>query len=254
MEKEEKVAFTLSMVGYAEEAAQRSAGNRVLRVKSRDLILAHLVGLMRFLYGPQQQDRSIVHMSDCNESAMSLDKPTLTLSGVRAFLFQVSFIGAAVALPSLAHLTGAPVRYLLPMHWPVILAGLAYGWRGGALTGLLAPVTSYLLSGLPSPVILPSMTLELLIYGLVTGFLREQTRLSSFLSVTVALVAGRIVFVASLLLGNVVTADHSAYFRAALLPGLVAALCQIAFLPLLGKWWVRQERGSRKAGRREDQE
>jgi hypothetical protein len=85
------------------------------------------------------------------DSAIALSRPTLVLSGSQAIVFQTSLFGAAVILPVLAHWFNAPVRYLLPMHWPVILAGLVYGWRGGALTGLLAPSVSYLVSGFPLP-------------------------------------------------------------------------------------------------------
>lgn len=184
-------------------------------------------------------------MSNYNQSAISLSRPTLPLSGLRAYAFQVSLIGAAVILPLIAHLSGAPVRYLLPMHWPVVLAGLVYGWRSGALTGFLAPIVSYFISGFPLPSILPSMTLELLTYGLIAGFLRERTALNPWLSVAIALVAGRTVFIASVLLGNVVTTNHLEYFQAALLSGLIAGLGQIALLPILANWWVRQEQRDR---------
>ena len=181
-------------------------------------------------------------MSIYNESVIALNKPTLTLSGVRAYVFQLLLIAAAVILPVVSHLSGAPVRFLLPMHWPVILAGLVYGWRAGVLTGALAPIVSYVLSGFPLPVILPSMTVELLTYGLVTGLLRELVRLNPFLSVAFALVLGRIVFVLSVLLGNSVTTNQLAYFQAALTPGMIAGVFQIALLPFLAKWWIGQER------------
>jgi niacin transporter len=190
-------------------------------------------------------------MSNNTESRISLGKPTLPLSGLRAYGFQASLIGAAVILPVVAHLSGAPVRYILPMHWPVIIAGLVYGWRGGAMTGFLAPIVSYSLSGFPSPSILPSMTLELLTYGFLTGFLRERTDLSPFLSVAIALLAGRVIFVAAVFFGNVVTTNHLEYFQVALLPGLIAAACQIALLPLLSKWWIRQDRDTGESMRRE---
>lgn len=183
-------------------------------------------------------------MNNYNESAISVRRPTLQLSGLRAYSFQVALIFAAIALPAIAHLTGAPVRFLLPMHWCVILAGLVYGWRSGALIGLMAPFVSYLLSGLPLPINLPSMTLELFTYGLVAGFLRERTGLNAWLSVAIALVAGRLVFIGFVLLGNPIT-NHLAHLQAALLPGLVAGLGQIALLPILANWWVRQEKSGR---------
>lgn len=180
-------------------------------------------------------------------SAIILSKPTLPLSGFRAYIFQISLIGAAVILPLIAHLSGAPVRFLLPMHWPVILAGLAYGWRAGLLTGILAPIVSYFLSGLPMPAILPSMTLELLTYGLVTGFLRESIRLNPFSSIAIALVLGRLVFVLSMLPVNSEMTNYFEYIQIALLPGFVAAFCQIALLPLLAKWWIRKEQQNAKS-------
>lgn len=183
-------------------------------------------------------------MSQHHESVISFEKPTLVLSGARAYFFQLLLIGSAVGLPVAAHLAGAPVRYLLPMHWPVILAGLVYGWRGGALTGFLAPVVSYFFSGYPLPNILPSMTVELLVYGLIAGALRERFSLNAFLSVTIALILGRIVFVLSVLMGFSGAINYAAYFQSALLPGIVAALCQILLLPFLSTWWIKQEKQS----------
>lgn len=180
-------------------------------------------------------------MSNYNESVIPLNKSTLTPSGVRAFIFQVLLIAAAVILPALAHLSGAPIRFLLPMHWPIILAGLVYGWRAGVLTGLLAPIVSYFLSGFPLPIILPFITFELLTYGLVTGLLRELLHLNPFISVAIALLLGRIVFVVSVLFGNTLTINYLGYFKVALLPGIIAALFQIALLPFLAKWWIRHE-------------
>ena len=186
-------------------------------------------------------------MSTYDESAITVRNATLPFSGMRAVLLEVLLIAAAVVLPVLAHLAHLPVRFLLPMHWPVIVAGLVYGWRGGALTGLFAPVVSYLFSGFPVPNILPSMMAELLTYGLVIGVLREKVGLNSFLSVAIALVLGRIVFVGFVLLTNGITANLTEYLQAALPPGLVAAVCQVILLPLFASWWIGQERGKNKS-------
>lgn len=177
-----------------------------------------------------------------NQSTLVLNKPTLNFLSIRALIFQLLLISAAVVLPVVVHLTGALVRYLLPMHWVVILAGLLYGWRGGLLVGVLSPVASFLISGMPYPGILPSMTIELVTYGIITGFLRENIKLNPFLSVTIALVFGRITFVASVLLLNVVTTNQLDYIKIALLPGIVATLLQILLLPFLANWWINKER------------
>jgi uncharacterized membrane protein len=176
-------------------------------------------------------------------SSITLNRPTLAYSGSRAFIFQIILIASTVILPVAAHLTGAPVRILLPMHWPVILAGLIYGWRAGLLTGLLAPIVSYLISGFPLPNILPSMILELAVYGMVTGFLREVLRFNPFASIAIALFLGRAVFVLSVLFGsNIINTTYLEYFQVALFPGAAAAIFQIILLPLIAKWWIDKER------------
>jgi uncharacterized membrane protein len=156
---------------------------------------------------------------------------------VQAFLL----VAAAWLLPALAHAAGLPARTLLPMHWPVILVGLCYGWRSGALVGLGAPALSFLLSGMPPPIVLPAMTLELGAYGFLAGFARETLRQGWFVAALASLLGGRLVFLAAVLLTGALTTSWSAYLAAAMLPGLPAALAQAALLPLLARWWVRRE-------------
>jgi hypothetical protein len=175
-----------------------------------------------------------------NEAVMTA--PTLPFSGVKAFIFEGALVATAIALPVAAHLFNAPVRYLLPMHWAIILAGLIYGWRAGALAGLVVPAISYLLSGMPFPNVLPSMTAELLTYGFVAGVLRERIGLNAFASVAIALVVGRIGFVIFALFTNSEVRNLASYFQAALVPGLGAAVCQVILLPFVARWWVNSER------------
>jgi uncharacterized membrane protein len=175
----------------------------------------------------------------------TLHRPALVLplTGFKAYLFQILLMAATIVLPVASHLMGAPVRYFLPMHWPVILAALVFGWRGGALTGVMAPLVSFILSGLPLPMILPAMTLELLAYGLITGFLKEKLRLNGWLSAGIALVSGRIVFLVTAVIIKVPpAADVALFARNSLLPGIIAAVAQLVLLPLLAWLWVKNEK------------
>ena len=181
-------------------------------------------------------------MNTTKTKTLNIHPVTIELKGVKSYTFQILLVGMAVALPYIAHTAGAPVRYLLPMHWAVILAGLVYGWRSGAITGLLAPVVSFLISGMPLPHILGPMTIELFTYGIIAGLLRESFKLNAFASVAVALIAGRILFVISILLFGSVSGSIPAYIQAAMLPGLAAGLAQIIILPFIAKWWVEKER------------
>lgn len=170
--------------------------------------------------------------------------PTLPFTGVRAHLLHAGLIAAAVILPAVAHLTGAPVRVLLPMHWPVILAGIVFGWRAGMLAGLASPAVSYLCSGMPFPDMIPGMTIELACYGFIAGFLRERTHLSAFVSVLIALVVGRLALLGASFLAAPASLSSVRHLGAALLPGLPVAVAQVLTLPLLAGWWIRQARRS----------
>jgi hypothetical protein len=177
-------------------------------------------------------------MKDQGIGTIAVRPTTLIAWNLQGIAFQTLLVTLAVALPAVAHLTGLPVRYLLPMHAPVILAGLVYGWRGGLAVGLLSPVTSFLISGMPFPPMILPMTMELATYGLMTGLLRENGRLSSFLAVTIAAVIGRIVFLLTVLIAGSVSTPFMAYLQVAMLPGLIAMIGQIALLPFVAKWWV----------------
>lgn len=160
---------------------------------------------------------------------------TLPLSGVRPYLIQALLVSSAVVLPAIAHISGLPVRWLLPMHWPVLLAGLIYGWRSGLAVGLLAPAVNWMFTGFPLPAVIPAMTVELAVYGVVTGYLVEKSGWNRFSAVAAALITGRILFLVTILATGGYSGIFSEYFIAAILPGLVAGSLQIGTLPLLAE-------------------
>ena len=176
-----------------------------------------------------------------------MDGLTLPALRMRAVSTQAALLlAAAWVLPAAAHWAGMPGRVWLPMHWPVIFAGLCYGWRSGALIGLAAPGISFLLSGMPPPVALPAMTAELAAYGFLAGLVRGKFHRNVWLSVAVALLGGRLVFLGIRLATGGLVGPFADYLRAAMLPGLPSALAQFVLLPLAAGGWVRRER--RRAG------
>jgi hypothetical protein len=167
-------------------------------------------------------------------------RTTLPDLGLRAIAGELVLIAAAaVLLPSLSHTMGWPVRSFLPMHWPVILAGLVFGWRGGIVVGLLAPVASYFVSGMPLPAILPAMTVELAAYGALAGVGRQALKWNAFASAALALVGGRIVFFLTALATGAAGPAPLDYASAAMAPGVWAALAQLVVLPLIAMLWVQ---------------
>ena len=178
----------------------------------------------------------------------ALTLPVLDARGGRAILFQSMLLGAALALPVMAHVAGLPVRWLLPMHWPVIFVGLAYGWRSGGAVGALVPVLSHALTGFPVVPMLPALTVELCAYGAIAGLAREVLRMSPLLAVLAAVVLGRVLFAGMVVLTGGTDGATVAYFTVAMAPGIPAAAAQVIALPILAKWWVRREGGGGDAG------
>ena len=165
----------------------------------------------------------------------------LPWSGTKSWLFQIGLIVLAVVLPAVAHMTGGPVRWMLPMHWPILLAGLLYGWRGGLTVGLLAPITNWALTGYPAPLVLPAMIVELATYGFVSGWLREQAGWKGIYSVVTAVICGRIVFITAILAGGSFTGQFGTYLFAAMLPGLPAGVLQVVTVPIVARWWLGKD-------------
>lgn len=154
-------------------------------------------------------------------------------------------VAAAWVLPALIHLLGVPVRQLLPMHWPAILAGLVYGWRSGAVIGAASPIASSLISGMPRSAVLPSMTFELAAYGAIAGFMVQVLRRGRFEAALASVIGGRLVFLAVMVATGAITTAFPLYLQAAMLPGVPAALAQVVLLPLVANAWVRWERRAR---------
>jgi uncharacterized membrane protein len=167
---------------------------------------------------------------------------TLPARQPRALTIQFGLVlCAAWLLPAAVHMLGLPVRQLLPMHWPAILAGLVYGWRSGAVIGAASPIVSYLIAGMPRPEVLPSMTFELAAYGFIAGFMIEVLGRGRLEAALAAVIGGRLVFLAVMVSTGAITTSLPVYLQAAMVPGLAAGLAQVVSLPLLANYWVKKE-------------
>ena len=170
----------------------------------------------------------------------TLSKPRLSVK-VQT-LATLSAIVGAVAVPQIFHLLGAASglgtalgEAFLPMHLPILLVGLLAGPYAGAISGLLGPLCSFALSGMPGAAMLPFMMIELCVYGLTAGLLRNA-KLPTIGKVVVAQVAGRAVRAVAILLavyafGNSQIAVSTIWMSIA--SGLFGLALQWALLPLI---------------------
>ncbi|MGV8145897.1 MAG: ECF transporter S component [Alkaliphilus sp.] len=150
------------------------------------------------------------------------------------------FIALGVLFPQLFHLVGFGGPVFLPMHIPVLLAGLLVCPIAGLYVGLITPILSYFLTGMPplSPPILPIMFLELATYGLVAGILYRKLKLNIFISLIGAMVSGRIMygFVLIVMLNIFsIQLPPALTVKAAIITGMPGMLIQLIFIPILVK-------------------
>ena len=95
---------------------------------------------------------------------------------VRNLVMAALCVALGVALPQAFHAIPNAGSVLLPMHIPVLLCGLTCGWPYGLACGILAPLTSSLITGMPGPAYLPAMVCELAAYGLISGLTARFVR------------------------------------------------------------------------------
>lgn len=130
-------------------------------------------------------------------SSIAISRPQpfpiiLKYTDVRSYIFTGVFVLLSVAVPLVFHQFHLAGPTYLPMHIFVLVAGLLFGWRAGLIVGFFTPLASYAVSGMPMLPVLPQIIIELSIYGLTAGILREKFNLRLIWSLLGAMVAGRL--------------------------------------------------------------
>ena len=108
------------------------------------------------------------------------------MSSVKKLCLSALCIALCCVLPTAFHGFGLGAA-LSPMHLPVLLCGLICGWWPGAVCGLIGPILSSVLTGMPASAQLLHMVPELVTYGLFAGLLILQVRYSFLLAVLIAI-------------------------------------------------------------------
>ncbi len=107
-------------------------------------------------------------------------------------------VAAAVVLPQIAHLLGAALgagsgvgEMFLPMHLPVLFIGALLGPWAGMAAGVLSPIASHLITGMPVSAMLPFLVIELGVYGLTAGWMKNKL-CKPIMRILTAQIAGRV--------------------------------------------------------------
>lgn len=159
---------------------------------------------------------------------------------LKKLTYSAMFLAIALLLPQIFHQFGDLGRVLLPMHLPVLLCGFACGWPWGLAVGLVSPIISSTMFGMPPlfPVGV-AMTFELAAYGALTGLLLKFLPKKIpyiYVNLILSMIAGRLVSCAvQFLIAGLRNTEFSfsAFWNSTIAVALPGIVIQILLIPPL---------------------
>lgn len=161
-----------------------------------------------------------------------------TLTPVKKIVLTAVCAALCVVVPMAFHAIPNAGSVFLPMHIPVLLCGIVCGWPNGFICGLIGPLVSSLLTGMPPAAMLPSMMVECCVYGLTTGLVMKYVRTGKllpdlYISMITAMILGRAISgIAKSLIFSPGTAPF-AWVTTSLVTGIPGIVIQLLLIPLI---------------------
>ena len=140
-------------------------------------------------------------------------------------------------LPMLFHMFGMTGPIALPMHIPVLIGGFLLSPQLALLLGIITPVISGLLTGMP--IMFPMgiiMAVELGIYGLTASLMTAKLKLPSIPALIISMIAGRVaagLTVAVLVQLFGIKMNPVMYVKGVIVTGMPGIIIQLVFIPSL---------------------
>lgn len=161
------------------------------------------------------------------------------MSNVKKSIITAVCIALCYVIPLMFHGIQNAGSIFCPMHIPVFICGLICGWQYGLLCGIAGPALSSALSGMPPVAILPSMMVELAVYGTVAGLMMKLVRTKStyadlYISLIVAIVCGRVLAgLAKALIFARGSYSMSAWIAGSIVTSWPGTVIQLVFIPTI---------------------
>lgn len=171
------------------------------------------------------------------------------MTPVKRMTVAATCVALCVVLPIAFHAIPDGGSVFLPMHIPVLICGLICSWPYGLICGLMGPLLSSLITGMPPAAFLPAMMVECATYGAVSGIMLKYVRTGKtypdlYIALVVAMLAGRVISgIAKALIfspgmalsvwitGSFVTALPGIVIQLVLLPAVVNTLMKAKMIP-----------------------
>jgi riboflavin transporter FmnP len=159
---------------------------------------------------------------------------------IRKLTYAALSLALCMVLPFLTGQIPEIGSMLSPMHIPVLLAGFLCGPWWALLAGAIAPILRFALFGMPP--LFPTgtaMCFELAAYGLISGLLYARLprkNSSIYIALLVAMVLGRIIWGAAMLVLSGVTGSAftwAAFAAGAFLNAIPGIIVHILLIPVI---------------------
>lgn len=160
------------------------------------------------------------------------------MSNTKKLVLAGILVAIGLLLPSLFHfVVPSLARALSPLHLPAFFAGFLLGGPWGLAVGLITPLLSSLLTGMPP--LFPmgvSMMVEIGLYGLISGLFIKKHKIGNVLIVLlVAILIGRLGFTITMngINGIIDPIAWSLGLYTNIVAGIPAIILQCILIPLL---------------------
>ena len=162
----------------------------------------------------------------------------MKLTPVKKLVFTAVCAALCLVLPMAFHTIPNAGSIFLPMHIPVLLCGLICGWPYGGVCGIIGPLLSSLVTGMPPAAMLPSMMVECCAYGFTTGMLMRHLHtkyavVDLYISLVSAMIVGRVL--AGFAKAWIFTPGISpfAWVTTSLIAGIPGIIIQLILMPMV---------------------
>lgn len=160
------------------------------------------------------------------------------MSNTKKLVLAGVLVAIGLLLPSVFHfVVPSLARTLSPLHLPAFFAGFLLGGPWGLAVGLITPLLSSLLTGMPP--LFPmgvSMMVEIGLYGLISGLLIKEYKIKNIIVVLLlAILVGRLGFTITMnsINGIINPVAWSIGLYTNIVAGIPAIILQCILIPLL---------------------
>jgi len=156
------------------------------------------------------------------------------------------FLALGIILPMLFHLAGLSGTVFSPMHIPVLLGGFILGPVLGLIVGILTPIASFLVTGMPPHPFLWTMIIELGVYGLLSGVFYRKLKMNLVIALIGAMIIGRLSgALTAYVLANLFSLKLNAimFLKGATIVAWPAIVIQLVLIPVVIKVYKQSFQG-----------